>query len=70
MYDRFHIKKSFLKIKKSILPKFVKEPYPSNLVNGTKKEYQNMVNGTTFVPHNWLGFFVPLTDLEGQFLFH
>ena len=37
-----------------ILPEFVKEPSPSKLVNRTKTGSQNMVNGTTFVLHNWL----------------
>ena len=37
-----------------ILSKIVKEPSPSNLVNGTKIGCQNMVNGTKNGHENWL----------------
>jgi hypothetical protein len=54
MCDRSYSPESLVKIKRFILPEFVKEPSPSKLVNGTKTGCQNIVNGTNFVLHIWL----------------
>jgi hypothetical protein len=50
MYDRLNIQESLLKNRKIEFTRI----YEGNLVNGTKNDCQNMVNGKKIGSHFWL----------------
>jgi hypothetical protein len=65
----YKFKRAFGEIEKKNLPEFVKEPYPSNKVNGTKNGCQNMVHGTKFGSCFWLMNKNCLTEQKTSFIF-